>query len=730
MQTKRFFFFLAQMVLLSALSVLLASTPKIKTFKTQQDFESGEPAGVSINHQGEILLAPQIDELFKSELPFLWAGAVDSKGNIYVAGGNSGQVYRIDARGNSSLAFETDELQVYALAVDGKDNLFVASSPKGKVYKVPAKKTVTTEDAVFFDPEEIYVWSLAVDGKNNLYVATGESGNIYKVDKSGSGSLLYESGDAHVRKIILDSQGHVIAGTANKGIVLRLDATGKAFVLYDSPLVEITDLFEDKNGHIYAAATGDPQVQRRGQGRQPAQTAEPKQERDGGNHDEDLASLLQPVVTADRLTRERGELCRIAPDGRVRIFQTLQSERIYSIAGGRAGNILLGAGAKGRLYSMTPSGEVTLVTKLDEMQVTLLATDAGGRTFLGTSNTGKVYRLSERVNSEGTFVSKVIDTGVFSHWGAVNWEAEVAPHAGVVVHTRSGNTEEPDKTWSEWSRSYSKAAGQAIESPAARYLQVKAVLSSSDGRTTPLLRELSISYLQKNVAPIIKQVVVHRPNEYYPEASNNASASSHLGNGANNGKNGFRKTSFGRKSQRKGYRSVSWVVQDDNDDEQTFNLSYRGLDEKSWKPLVENFTGTVYSWDSELMPDGQYVVKLEAQDDRSNPPSMVLKTAKISQPFVVDNKGPRVSRITAKQAGGATVIAFSVQDEFNKVKSVEYGLNAEKWHLVYPVDGICDSKLETFEIRIDSKLTGENSIVIKALDSIDNIGYGKATIGL
>ena len=43
--------------------------------------------------------------------------------------------------------------------------------------------------------------------------------------------------------------------------------------------------------------------------------------------------------------------------------------------------------------------------------------------------------------------------------------------------TRSGNTRTPDKTWSDWSKPYTIAAGRAIESPKARYLQWRAVLT-------------------------------------------------------------------------------------------------------------------------------------------------------------------------------------------------------------------------------------------------------------
>ena len=141
--------------------------------------------------------------------------------------------------------------------------------------------------------------------------------------------------------------------------------------------------------------------------------------------------------------------------------------------------------------------------------------------------------------------------------------------------------------------------------------------------------------------------------------------------------------------------------------------------------MAGDLTGRVYSWDSELFPDGRYFIKLVAKDGPSNPPAMTLSSEKISQPFIVDNRGPEVSEINVRSQGKNTILSFSVSDTQMNVLSVEYGLNAGTWNLVYPVDGICDSKKELFEIKASSLLKGTNTIVIKAKDSLDNIGFGK-----
>ncbi|MCG8607314.1 hypothetical protein MJD09_20320, partial [bacterium] len=119
-------------------SLLSASTPKILTYHSQKDFEKGQAKGVSINSLGEIRLAPAITEVFAPEIPFIWATVLDRQKNLFLAGGSSGEVYRVDSRSNSSSYFSSPGQQIYALSVDAQNNLFVATSPDGKVYKVPS----------------------------------------------------------------------------------------------------------------------------------------------------------------------------------------------------------------------------------------------------------------------------------------------------------------------------------------------------------------------------------------------------------------------------------------------------------------------------------------------------------------------------------------------------------------------------------------------------------------
>src|ERR1051326_2142204 len=65
------------------------------THDTYAEFNKGEPKGVAITDKGLLKLAPQWKVLYDSGQPILWTLARDTKGNLFAAGGNDGQVFKV-----------------------------------------------------------------------------------------------------------------------------------------------------------------------------------------------------------------------------------------------------------------------------------------------------------------------------------------------------------------------------------------------------------------------------------------------------------------------------------------------------------------------------------------------------------------------------------------------------------------------------------------------------------
>ena len=66
-----------------------------------------------------------------------------------------------------------------------------------------------------------------------------------------------------------------------------------------------------------------------------------------------------------------------------------------------------------------------------------------------------------------------------------------------------------------------------------------------------------------------------------------------------------------------------------------------------------------------------------------------------------------------------------VRDEQSPVQRVEYSLDASGWRVVYPKDGIPDSRREDFEVTLEGSEAGR-SVIIRATDAMNNIATAVA----
>ncbi len=191
---------------------------------TYEEFLKGTSNGVTVRSDGRLELSPKFTLLADADASFLWTLRADPKGVLYAAGGSPAKVFRFDANGKPTKAFESTDLAVQAIAFDSKGNLYVGTSPDGKVYRV----TAGGEKSVFFDPKTKYIWDLAFGSDGTLYVATGDKGQIFAVSPDGKSELYYASDEAHIRVLAFDGKGNLLVGTEPSGRVLRVTKIANA----------------------------------------------------------------------------------------------------------------------------------------------------------------------------------------------------------------------------------------------------------------------------------------------------------------------------------------------------------------------------------------------------------------------------------------------------------------------------------------------------------------------
>ena len=688
------------------------------------------------------MLGPATELVAETTSPFLWAMAVAPDGSIYVGSGNEGKVFKIDSAGKIATFFDTTELEVHALALAPDGSLYAATSPDGRIYKIDR----SGKGGPFFDPEDKYIWSLALDGQGNVYAGTGEKGLIYKITQDGKGSPFYATKATHVIALTFERNGQLLAGTEGPGRLFRVDQSGKAFLLLDSTHQEIRAIRLDPQGNIYLAAlSGRTSSTSQPPASTPSEPAPPSTREPVPTVTTEVTAIAvvdsggASVGSADAPAREdrrggRGAIYRIKPDGLWDILWESADDSPYDLALDSAGALIVGTGRNGKLYSLTGDPTTaTLLMQASAQQVTGFARDAKGNIIYATSNPGKVFRLSPQRASEGTYTSLVRDAQTVADWGTLSWRASVPAGSRIDVFTRSGNTATPDDTWSPWSGPYAASNGEEIKSPNARYLQWKAVLNGKAG--TPVLTSVSAAYVQRNLRPKVTSLTVHPAGTVFQKpyptgdpdiAGFDDQAPDRRILSATPNPGGASST-LGRRAYQRGLQTFVWRAEDANDDELRYEILYRREGDTGWKSLKSDLEEAIFVWDTTSVPNGTYVVKVMASDDASNTPEATLEGELESSAFDIDNGPPAVIVTSARPVNGRTTIEFEVRDDWSSISKVEYSLDAQRWQVIYPRDGIFDGRSEHFELTLDSAEAAKG-LIIRAYDAKNNSATARGDV--
>lgn len=720
----------------------LAAVPTFWRLESQGDFLPGEVEGVSISSEGTISLAPAAQVLAEVNDPYFWSLAVDGA-RIYLGSGNDGKVYRVEATGESRVLADTNELQVHALAVDRRGNVYAGTSPRGSVYKIGTDGSTD----VFFDPEDRYIWALKTDSRGNLLVATGDRARIYRVDSAGQSEVLFESEETHIVSLAIDGDDNLYAGTDASGLVLRIDRNGATTVLFDTPFQEVRAIVLDSHRNVYAATVNGGV--RASQPPEPVPTPTPSGPMGGGEMIT-VTATANVVATPSSSSAPTsasgaaGGLYRISPDGVSELMWQSRNDPPLSLALTTDDRLILGSGTDGRVFLVSQDQTSALFLSADADQVTAVGSGGSGETYLATSNPAKLYRLNRGRRTEGTYRSPAIDTKTVSSWGKVRWQATTPSGTAIRLQTRSGNSAEPDNTWSDWSPPYTSSLGEQIASPRARFLQWRAVLNST-GEVSPELFDVTAIYLQQNLAPELSDIVILPPGQTFQKPIVTTGQLEILGmeevlsetsprNGSASGTMGpnlgsMSLTAIARPFYRKGIQTVTWKSSDPNEDELRFDVHYRAEGETLWKLLRQGLTNPVIAWDTVAMPDGRYTLKIVASDAASNPSESARTGERTSQSFEVDNTPPRVANLTAEAIQNGHRVVFAAEDDISAIQSVEYAVNSGKWTIVFPTDGIADSKQESFDFTLPGYRDGGiYTLVVKVTDVLGNTVTARADL--
>lgn len=729
-------------VLITAVIILLsqpsasAGGPVVWETDSRAALLSGESRGVSVTDTGALMLAPQFTQVFDTEQAYVWSSAADSAGNVYLGTGHDGKIFRVGSDGKGALLYDAAELDVTALVVGRDGALYAGTSPEGKVYRV----TQDGKADVYFDPPDKYIWSLAVASDGSLAVGTGDTGKLYRVRAANAKpeeSLLIDTNETHIISLAADARGNLIAGTDPGGLVLRISPEGKAFALFDSPLREIHALSLAADGSIYALALGDAATAARVS--TSTTTTSVSSASAGGTvtgtvtTDDGAAQAVTSFATqAQTPARSRNELngarsavFRISQDGGADVLWSSQTVTGFSVAASPQGaSVLIGTSDKGRIYSVTDDGRDTLLLQSSEDQISSFVV-RGREVFAAASNQGKLFRLATDMVGEGAYESPVRDAKFVASWGRVWWRGR----GQVELQTRTGNTERPDMTWSDWSAPYRDPAGAAVASPRARFIQWRAVLRSAGG-TDARIEDVSLSYLPRNVAPEVTQIQVLPVGIALQPAVQIQVDPNIEASGLDPSLIGPQVQIPPRRTFQRGAVSLQWQAEDRNGDTLLYSVFYRSIAEGTFHLLKENLRDNFYSIDGAALGDGRYVFKVLASDAPENSLGQALTGERVSEPLSVDSSPPvvRASGDAQVTGEGRARVRFTVEDSSGMIRRADVSVDSGEWRAVFPEDGIADSPREVYALELPLEGSGEHTISLRAIDGSGNVSSARVVV--
>lgn len=698
----------------------VAVQPQKWELRSIDDYLNGEFDGISISYDGILSLSPDEETMEAPAEEFFLSLLVTQGDTIYLGTGHDGKIYRKTGNSSFELYFKVPEQDIYCLAQDSKGNLYAGSSPNGKVYKITAQG----KGEPFFNPQERYIWDLKFDEEGVLLAAVGESGGIYAINERGEGQKFLDSEENHILCLAMSSKGGLYAGSGGKGRLYRISPQKRASILYESPFEEIKSIALDGAGNVYVSAGG--------------RTIRPKTEEKppvAARTDAEVSITVTPAGLSAAEAQAPAQIqpsaiFRVSPEGIAKNLWSSSEELIYSLLwDGVKNSLIFGTGHKGRVYAIDSNEKVSLIVQKHAEQVYLLQPHRS-RIYMLSNNPSILSIISPEQRFEGEYSSHVFDAKILSSWGRIEWMSEVPSGTTLQFQTRSGNSSEPNETWSEWSPPYQRNEGEQILNPKSRYLQFRVIFKSQSGKISPRLHKTSLVYLQTNLPPVITKVELLPANVVFlklPEQTEQIQGADQ--DIAEKAKNANKTMSYvaSKKAERKGYQTVAWDASDENGDLLVYSLAIRNENEKQWRSLKNNWEEDIFAFDTLSFPDGVYFIKVEAHDAPSNPLGRELQAEKISQPLVIDNSLPLVRNFQVVREKNAIKVSFAAEDSFSPIQEVKFLVRPNSWQVVFPVDGICDSKKEEFDFSVTLPLNFDDMITVKVEDTKGNIGVHRAT---
>jgi len=637
------------------------------------DLSAGDLTGVAVDSRGQVRPGWSLGKTVVSDAQTAWASVMLADGSVLIGTGNEGKIIRVNGA-TVEVAATTGQMAVSSLAVAWGGDVVAGSFPNGKLYKLPkgqGKAVAAKELGTKIEGVE-YIWQLAFDEKSkSLYAATGPEGKVLRIDEQGKAQVHFDADDAHVVSLAVAPDGKVYCGTAGKAILYRIDAPGRAVVVNDFDAEDVSGIAVAKDGTVWATANkygGSFSLPGKGSsGMAGPGSARPSRPGEG------VLYRFQKGVSEEMMDSKKFHFTSL----------TLTED----------GTPYVGAGAEGRVLTVNADHLERIVADAEEREVASLVM-SGKKRYMVTSDPVVFREIKGDAGQDSVWTSKVMDAGLPAEFGMLSWRST----GSLEVETRSGNTQEPDSSWSAWSKPLTAPAKAG--SPKGRYVQVRTRFAKDPAAT---FGELRVHFVTDNVRAVITSL----------SAEGRAQRSGKLQQGL--------LSSGGKVTKSTPNVAIKWDIENPDKDDLRYRISYRLDGQKEWRDALKPndvFTRSDFDWDTTSLPEGLYRVRVEASDELVNPPDRITKHALESGIVLVDNTAPTFKSI----AINGRRLNGEVSDGLGPITRIEVALaGLDDWRPVFPTDGIFDEASEKFDADVTTLVPAGSRIVgVRAYDQAGN----------
>ena len=297
--------------------IYAATAPDGKVYKIEQKRnEKGSPkaeAKKAEKETAEDSAKPTLDaswsssEYFAPGTKYIWDLVLDKSGNLYVATGDHGEIYKVTPKGEHTVFFKSDDTHIRVLALDAQGNLIAGTDGSGLIYRI----SPAGEGFVLYSAAKKEITALALDRAGNIYAAgvgekragaatspagatssmismgassasssptpgmtltvtpspatvgpfpfpgggTSGGSDVYRIASDGSPSRVWTSHEDIVYALAFDSHDHLLAGTGNRGHVFAIEGQEEFSDLLKAPASQVTGFAKAPGGRLYAASS-------------------------------------------------------------------------------------------------------------------------------------------------------------------------------------------------------------------------------------------------------------------------------------------------------------------------------------------------------------------------------------------------------------------------------------------------------------------------------------------